>query len=336
MKRSDRRLNPRYFSLLSVVVLSLLLTEGGGNAADPSANYPSKPIEYVVYSAPGGGNAIFAQVVSDIVKNEKILSQPIVVVHKTGAGGGIAMAYVFERNSNPHIVFAVPSCAFIMTTLIEKLPYTLHKSFTPIVNMSADGNVLVVRSDSPFKTAEDIVAEAKKRPNELIQGGSSFTAPATMMGQYIQKRKGVKWKFISFKNEAEALLNILGGTVQFAFVTPELPLDYVRTGKMRVLLAGALNRYSQYRDVPTVKEAGMGEPLLIYRGIMGPPNMPDYAVKKLEAVFKKVANSDRFKKYGEDSMMQPAWMSSDEYRNHLMKEQAGWTERLSELGLLKK
>jgi putative tricarboxylic transport membrane protein len=240
-----------------------------------------------------------------------------------------------ERKSDPYIILGVASNVYINTTLVEKLPYKIN-SFTPIANMGADGSVFIVRSDSQFKTANDIIAEAKKRPKELLQGGSSFTAFGSMMGQSIQKLKGVQWSFVSFKSEAEALLNVLSGNVHFASTSPDVALDYVRTGKVRVLFSNSVNRYPQYKDIPTIKEVGLGDAVGTYRGVVGPPNMPAYAVKKLEAVFKKVMDNDRFKKFMADSMTLPAWMPSHEYGKLLEEENERLRVRLAELDLLKK
>ena len=80
----------------------------------------------------------------------------------------------------------------------------------------------------------------------------------------------------------------------------------------------------------------MGEPIMVYRGIAGPPHMPDYAVKKLAVAFEKALDSDQFKKFVDDSMMKFAWMPTDEYKKHLEREEGEWKERLKELILLKK
>jgi putative tricarboxylic transport membrane protein len=336
MKRDGRKSRIRGSLLMGLGIVSLMFFPAvGGKAAAPSADYPSRPIEYVVHSSPGGNNDIYARLVSDVFKKEKILSQPLVVLNKVGAGGGVAMGYVFEKKANPHVILNVSSGTHIVTTLRENVPYSI-KSFTPIVNMAVDGCVLVVRSDSPFKTVNDLIAEAKKRPKELNQGGSSFTGHTNMMAKSIQKVKGVRWNFISFKNEAEALINVLSGNVHFAFTGPDIALDHVRAGKARVLLTAAPNRYPSYKDAPTVKEAGLGETIMVYRGIAGPPQMPDYAVKKLAPAFKKAMDSDQFKKFVDDSMMQFSWMPTDEYKKHLERENDEWKERLKELDLLKK
>jgi len=306
-----------------------------GEAADPAADYPSKAIEYAVHSSPGGNSDRMSRLVSDIVKQEKILRQPLVVLNKPGAGGGAVMGYVFERKRNPYLIMNVPLGNFIGTTLLEKLPYDIN-SFTPIANMAIDGSVLAVRSNSPFKTVDDLIAEAKKKPKELIQGGSSFTSARSLTGKSMQKVKGVQWNFISFKTEAEALINVLSGNVHFAITSPGIVLDHVRAGRMRVLLADAPSRYPQFKDAPTIKETGMGEPLVIYHGILGSPLMPDYAVKKLETAFMKVTESDRFKKFREDEVLQPGWIPTAEYTKLLKEETDRLKALLSELNLLKK
>jgi putative tricarboxylic transport membrane protein len=337
MKREGRHLRSYDGLFLCVASFSLLfLMAMEGKAADLSADYPSRPIECVVHVPAGGTNDRLARMVSEIIQKEKILSQPLVVMNKVGGSGAVSFGYVFEKKGNPHLVLTVASSVLAGTPLLEKLPYN-YKSFTPIANMMADGSLLVVRSDSLFKSVDDIFAEARKRPKELIQGGASITSNENMLGRSMQKMKGVQWNFLSFAGgRNEALLNVLSGNVHFAFADPPFVLDHVSAGKLRVLLAVAKDRYPQFKDVPTVEEAGLGESFLQYRGFVGPPNMPDYAVKKLEAAFKKVMESDRFEKYIKEGLMEPAWMSSQEYGKFLEEESARWEGSLNELGLLKK
>jgi putative tricarboxylic transport membrane protein len=337
MIKYDRQLRLQDGLLLGMTIIFLLFIMAvDSQVAYPAADYPSRPIEYVVHTAPGSANYVAGSVMSDIIQREKILSQPLVIVHKPGSGGAVASAYLFEKKANPYVVMIVASSSFIITPLLEKLPYS-YKSFVPIANMFADGSVMVVRSDSPFKTINDIIAEAKKRPKELILGGGSFTSIGSMMGRSIQKLKGVQWNFISFQGgDIEAVLNTLSGTVHFAFANPSYVLDHVRAGKLRVVLTGFANRFPEFKDAPTMKEAGLGEPLVIYRGIVGPPNMPDFAETKLEAAFKKVMDNDRFKKYLSESMMQPLWLPSAAFGKLQDKENDQWKVRLTENGLLKK
>jgi tripartite-type tricarboxylate transporter receptor subunit TctC len=243
------------------------------------------------------------------------------------------MGYVFVKKGNPHVILNVPTTNFIGTTLTQNVPYNI-KSFTPIVNMAEQGSVLAVRKDSPFKTAKDLIAEAKKRPKQLIQGGTAISGQHSLMGRVMQKRMGVQWNFISFKTHPEALLNVLSGNVHFAFVNSMHVLDHVRAGKLAVILTCTNERDPRFPDVPTIKEAGMGDPVMAHRGVIGPPDMPDYAVKKLTVAFKTLLNNDRYQKFSED--METAWMTSVEYGKYLAKEHDQLEELYGELKLLKK
>jgi len=320
LRENDNPLRLQYLLLLCAAIFSLLLLRVvDGKAADPSAEYPSRPIEYAVHSSPGGNHDLFSRMVSDIVKQEKILSQPLVVLNKPGAGGGVVMGYVFERKGNPYLIMNTPISAFISTTHLSKFPFDI-RAFTPIAGTIIQAGFLVVKSDSPFKTINDLITEAKKRPKELIQGGSSYTAYTSLEGKVIQKVKRVQWNFISFKTEAEALINVLSGNVHFAITSPAVVVDHVRAGKVRILLTVAPNRYPEFKDAPTTEEAGIGEPIVSYHGILGPPNMPDYAVKKLEAAFRKVVEGQLFKKFSEDALFQITWRPAAEFKKLVDKE----------------
>jgi putative tricarboxylic transport membrane protein len=321
-----------FIGILAITfVLFLHLTANGANPAD---DYPNKPISYVTHSSPAGGPAIYGQLLDKIMKEEKILSQPMVVVFKPGSGAGAALGYVFEKKGNPYVILAVTSSTLLGTPLREKLPYT-YKSFTPICNFIADGSVLVVRKDSPLKTIDDLISEARKRPKQLTQAGASFGANDSLMGKAIQKVKGVQWEFISFPGDSEATLAVLSGNADFQFVNPYSIVEHVEAGNLRVLLNLAHSRYDAFKNVPTIKEAGLGDPITLYRGIAGPPDMPEYAVKKLEAAFKKATGSLQFKKYIDANMMQSLWLSSNEYGKFLDEESVRYKGWLDEVGLLK-
>lgn len=318
-----------------IVIVSLLFLTVSSNSVYSADKYPNRPIEFVTHQPPGGSYTQIARLMNKIMEEGKIIDQPLVVVNKTGGGAAKAIGYVFEKKGNPHVTLAVGSNSFLATPLREDVPYT-YKSFTPICNLIADGSVLVVRSDSPFKTIDDLIAEARKRPKQLNQSGSSFVSNESLMGKSIQKVKGVQWDYISFKGDGEATLAVLGGHADFQFVNPSDIVQHVKAGKLRVLLTGAPHRYEEFKDVPTIKEAGLGDPIILYRGIAGPPDMPDYTVKKLQDVFKKVSENPQFKKHLDTALMQPFYLSSKDYSKFLDEEYVRFKGWLGELGLLKK
>lgn len=324
----------RYYFLFSCfLVLSIMFVQSA-YCQDPGAKYPSRPIEYVTHVAPGGSMDIIGRVLAKAIEEKKIFDKRLVITYKRGSGGAVSYGYTLEKKGNPHLVLAVTSGSFTGTPVRNKLPYTF-RNFTPICNILSDGAVLVVRKDSPFKSVDDIIAEAKKRPKQLNQGGPSFTSNESMMGRFIQKNAGVEWNFISFSGDVEAIMNVLGGNVDFAFCNPYGIVEHVKAGKLRVLLTGAPSRYEAFPDVPTIKEVGLGEPITTLRGFVGPPDMPQYAQKKLEWGLKKAFESERFTKFRKDVIMQPLWVPASEQFALLEKTESTLKVFLEELGMLK-
>jgi len=336
MQRHDRQLRFRDGLVLCLATFFLLFVMAvSGQAAESADDYPSRPIEHAV-AVVGGKVDMFGRVIGEVLQKQKILSQPFVITYKPGTGGAKVMGYAFEKRGNPYITWGAGSSNALAMPLMQKLPFA-YTDFTYIANMSVDATVLVVKSDSPFKTIDDLIAAARKKPNSLIQSGGSYTGSDNLTGLSIQNVSGVKWKFMSCRGaDAEALLNVLSGSAHFTLANPARVLDYVRTGKMRVLVNASPIRYSEFNDVPTLKEAGLGEPFVVYRGIGGPPDMPEYAVKKLEAAFKKVSESARFKKYIADTMQLPYWLSTKDYNKMLANMNERYKVALEKLNLLKK
>lgn len=322
---------------LGAAALALLFGATQGRAADTAANYPSKPIELVVTVTPGNAADLIARLMADIIQKEGWLSQPIVVVNKPGSGGSVAMPYVFEKKGDAHVVMMAGSGAILNTPQRIEVPYN-YDSFVPIVNLAVDGEVFVVRADSPYKSIKDVFEAAKKAPETLIQGGGAYAGTDGMIYEILQKVSGAKWNFLSFKgSNPEALLNMMGGSVHMMTPNPNTILDYARTGKVRVLLTMAPERYKEFPDVPTMKELGYSDAIMEWRGFQGAPGMPDFAVKKIAEVFKKVYEHERFRKTVVDEMqMQLAYMDTPAYTKFLGEEYARWTEWLRAVDLLKK
>ncbi len=324
-----------------VILATLLLlpaagesqTKGRGGKGDAS-RYPWKTIEYVTHSNPGGPQNLIGHLIVEINQKEKILPQPIVVNLKPGGGMAKAFAYLLEKKGDAHIWAGLPHGLLLVTPLTAKLPYS-YRDFTPIANVAADGSVLVVSVKSPYKTIEDFIEAARKRPKELTQGGSSPTSNEAMMGRKMMKIRGVSWNFVSFKGELEAASNVIGGNIDCAFLNPTSVVDHVRAGNLRVLLAGTHQRYKEFPNAPTIKEAGLGDPDLTYRGFIGPPGMPDYAVKTLQGAARKILDSPIFQKYLDQSMMQAAWMDAVEYGKMLARESEVTRQQLIDAGALK-
>src|SRR5581483_3295718 len=144
-------------------------TPGGSGAASAStATQPTRPVEFVISTAPGGGSDIYARFMQGIIEKQKLSPQPVQPVNKEGGSGAVAFTYVFEKKGDMHYIMITLN-SFFTTIITQKLPYKAT-DFTPIANLALDPFFLWVNNDSPWKTAQDFVDAAKK--DSLVVAGT--------------------------------------------------------------------------------------------------------------------------------------------------------------------
>ena len=295
------------FRTCLMVFIGIVLGLAISTTAFCDSEWPTKRIEYVTHSQ-GTMNRI-GTLIAEIMREEKLLSQPMTINLKRGSGMAKAFSFLLTKRGSDHMVAGTTSNLILATPLKANLPYR-WTDFTMIANLCVDGSVIVVKAKGPYNSMDDIIDAALKNPNQLSMGVSSITSNESMMGKVMQQKKSAKWKIISFDTEAKAAMNVMGGNIDFAFLNPIEVNELVRAGELKVVLAASSKRYKAYPDAPTIGEAGLGKPQVSFRAVIGPPEMPDYAVRKMESVLQKVVKTDRFQKFLSDTMMQEDYMDA--------------------------
>ena len=135
---------------------------------------PTRTIELVVHSAPGGGSDLFARAIADMMQKEKILSRPMQVVNKTGGAGAVAVSYLAGKKGETHTIGLFTTAVMIASITQKEAQHTLQ-DLAPIVHLILEPSVAAVRADAPFKTMKDFVEAAKQKPGQLKQAGGVVT-----------------------------------------------------------------------------------------------------------------------------------------------------------------
>ncbi|MDZ4164879.1 MAG: tripartite tricarboxylate transporter substrate binding protein [Smithellaceae bacterium] len=298
------------------------------------AAYPEKPVELVTHSAPGGGSDIFSRHIIDMMVKEKILPVPLVVLNKSGGSGAVATAYVAMKKDDPYTIFATTTS--IYTTLVKGEVKVTLDDFTPIVALIQDPNILTVNAESPYKNVKEFIAEAKKKRKGLSMGLASLGASDQISAHRIEKETGVEFNVVSFKQGSEAFTALLGGHVDFGVGNPGETSGQIDAGKLRVLATLTDKRLPYMPKVPTLREEGVNVTFQQIRGIWGTKNMPKEVVKFWETAFRKLTQTESWKKYIEAEMVLGTYMGSADYKKFLEKELKSYEVELGALGLLKK
>lgn len=314
-----------------LIVFALLLAIGPGTARGA---YPEKPITLVVGSGPGAGSDTVCRVVAAAFKKHNLLPQPIVVENKVGGSHGVAMAYVAGKKKDPYYLLLTTSL-FILTPLQTKLPVS-YKDFTPIANLSFDEFVLMVNANSKFKTLKEVVDYARANPETVTMGGAHPGGAESINTYRFEQAAGIKFKYVAFSGGGDTQVALLGGHIDMASGNPGEVIELVRGNKVRVLAVIADKRLAAMPDVPTVKEQiGVEVTGGMWRGIVAPAGIPEDARKVLADAFLKYSQTEDYKKYHKDNMINEGFLDGPAFSKYLDGKNAAFTTELKAMGLLK-
>jgi putative tricarboxylic transport membrane protein len=269
---------------------------------------PSKSIEVVVHTGPGGGSDLFARAIAELLQKEKLVSQRLQVVNKSGGGSAVAMSYLAEKKAETHTIGFFTG-VWVTNPLTTAEANVTLKDLTPVARLVLEPAVIVVKADSPYKNLKDFIEAAKKSPNQLRQSGGSVTSRDNLVRLLIQKATGAQWTFISFPSGGERLSNLLGGHVQMMVIEPQEAGEQIRAGNLRVIASLTEKRLASLPEVPTIKEQGIDVPLIPQaRGLVAPPAAPREVVQYWEGVFDGFVKTATWKNYVEQNQFEDGYL----------------------------
>jgi tripartite-type tricarboxylate transporter receptor subunit TctC len=257
--------------------------------------FPTRPITIVAPFPPGGVADLTARPVAAAM--EKILKNPTGVVNKTGAAGAVGMQFVATSKPDGYtLLLALSSISIIPEAdkLFGRPPAFTVDQFEPIALISADPTILVVRAESPWKTAREFIEDARKRPGQISYSSSGVYGTLHMAMELLSHPAGVKLRHVPYAGAGPALTAILGGHVDALASGPAVVIPHIKAGKLRPLAGWGDQRVAALPDVPTFKELGYpGAEFYIWAGLFAPRGTPEPVLTRLrETVRAAVADPD--------------------------------------------
>jgi tripartite-type tricarboxylate transporter receptor subunit TctC len=256
--------------------------------------YPSKPVRYIIPTAPGGGADTVGRLIA--TKLAEHLGKPVVVDNRAGAGNILGTEMAAKADPDGYTLVFVSGSHF-MNPAIEKLPYDSVKSFTPIVKVGMANCSLVVHPTIPANTVQELIALAKQKPGQLIIGASGIGTTSHIGAELFKMMAGIDFKIVQFKGGGPSVTDLLGGHSTGLFGTLVQNLPHIKSGKLKLLATTGLKRSAILPDAPTVSESGLpGFELSQTYGILAPAGTPMPIVDRLNRELKEILNSDEVKK----------------------------------------
>lgn len=263
--------------------------------------WPSKPIRVLVPFPPGGGTDLIARETTQ--KVAAATGWTFVIDNKPGAGGNLGVDAAAKSPADGYtLVLGQTSNLAINPTLYAKLPYDPQKDLVPIVLVANAPLVMVTGVGTPYKTLADAVNAAKSKP-----GGINFASPgngtvAHLTSELFQKAAGIKTQHVPYKGAAQALTDVISGTVELYMSSVPTLIGQIKQGKLRALAVTSAKRVDDLPTVPTINESGYkGFDAGTWFGLLAPAGTPKDVVARLNAEFNKaLQNPELRKKLGDE------------------------------------
>jgi tripartite-type tricarboxylate transporter receptor subunit TctC len=241
-------------SILSALVLSMLGAVSTGTAL-AQANYPDKPVRFVVPYPPGGGTAVIARIVQD--RFQALLGQPIIIDNKGGAGGSVGSELAARAAPDGSTVLFTLSSHTINPAIYPKLSFDTIKDFESIGTVASLPQILVANPMVPASTVAELVALAKAKPELLAYASVGNGSPGHLAGELFKLRTGTQMTHIPYRGGGPAVTDVISGQVPLLWVSIPAAAQFVKTGKLKAFAVSTLKRSAAFPDVPTVQETGV-------------------------------------------------------------------------------
>jgi putative tricarboxylic transport membrane protein len=294
---------------------------------------PTRPVDVIVHTGPGGGNDVLARAIAAMAEKEKLLPVRMNVLNKPGGNGAVAAAALAERKDDPNTIGLITS-VWIAGPLTSAEAKITVNDLKPVAQLLLEPAVIAVRADSPFKSLKQFIDAAKASPGKLRQSGGSVTSRDNIIRLSLEHATGAKWAFVSFPGGGERLAALLGGHVDIMVIEPQEAGEQVRAGKLRVLAQLTEKRLAGYPDVPTLKEAGFdvkSTPQI--RAVVAPPQQPDAATRYWENFFARLHETASWKKYVADNQLQDDFAPGAKLRDTVKEIQSELREAYQRAGV---
>ncbi|MGZ5152842.1 MAG: Bug family tripartite tricarboxylate transporter substrate binding protein [Burkholderiales bacterium] len=311
-------------------LLSILLTLMAFPVA--AQTYPSKTVRIVVPFPAGGSTDVLARVVAENLN--KSHGQLLIVDNRPGATGTIGGASVASSTPDGYTLIMHSVSTYIAGFMYRKVSYDAAKAFAPIINLSVNPFILVSASSLPVKNVKELIALARRRPNEVTYGTVGMGSGSHLVAEMFNAAAGIKTVAVAYKGSAPAMVALASGEVGFAVNNILDTRTFVNQGKMRALAVTGTKRSAAMPDVSTLLESGIQVEANLWTGLFAPAATPKAIVNKLNEDIARIVDTPQMKEWllnslgGEFTPNTP-----DQFGAFLATDTAQWQKVVKQIGL---
>jgi tripartite-type tricarboxylate transporter receptor subunit TctC len=301
-------------------------------SACPQA-YPVKPIRLIVTAAPGSVSDIRGRWVSE--RLNAALGKPIVVDNRSGAGGNIGMEVAAKSPKDGYTLVIVHQGTLALNPHIYARPgYDPIADFAPITRFVVGPLLLAVHPGMAAKTTGELIELVKKKPGQFSYGSPGIGTPPHLAAELFKRMAKIDAMHVPYKGGAAALLDLVGGRVNYTFDGLVLQAPHVKAGKIRALAVTGTKRVPMLPEVPTVAESGLPQyEYLSWMGLAAPAGTPREIVAQLNAVMAKILKTPEARDWFVEQGGEPIADTPEEFAGFISREHARWGPIIRDAGI---
>ena len=295
--------------------------------------FPSKPLTLIVPFPPGGLADIVARPVAEALGRE--LGQPVVIENKPGAGGGIGMGAAAKARPDGHtLLMALSSLTVIpeADALVGRAPLFALSDLRAIARYTADPTVLVVRADAPWKSVQEFVEDARKRPGAIPYGSSGNYGTMHVPMEILAQTAGVSFNHIPFTGAAPAVVALLGGQIDAVSSGPATVLQHIKAGKLRALAHWGQGRLDALPEVPSLKDAGFQAEYAQWSGLFIPSATPEPVAQRLRVAARVAAQDAKVREVIQNAGSPILYPDSAEFEKYVQADARRMSDVVRRIG----
>ncbi|MGJ4902170.1 Bug family tripartite tricarboxylate transporter substrate binding protein [Bradyrhizobium sp. HKCCYLS2058] len=296
-----------------------------------AADYPTRPVRFVVGYPPGGATDILARLIGQ--RLSETLGQQFIVENKPGAGNNIGTDAVVNAAADGYTVLLVNPANYINASLYTNLKFNFVRDIAPVASFNRVPNVMTVNKDIEAKTVAEFIAYLKANPGKVNMASSGNGTSVHLSGEMFMAMTGTKMQHVPYRGAAPAITDMLGGQVQVIFDNMPSIIQHIRSGSLRALGVTTQQRSPQLPDVQAVAETVPGYEASALFGIGAPKNTPKEIIEKLNKQVNTILAEPEIKTRLVDLGGEPLIQSPEQFGAQIVAETEKWKKVVEFAGL---
>jgi tripartite-type tricarboxylate transporter receptor subunit TctC len=302
------------------------------SASGTRAEYPERPIRYIVPSAPGGGADISARLLTAELASQ--LNQQFVIDNRPSSGGLIGIQLLMQARPDGYTLgYGNMVYLAINPTLVPNLGYDPERDLTLIGQFTTNQNILAVRTGLPVKSVQDLIAYARANPDKLSFASSGNGTTLHLSGELFKQMTGTRMVHVPYKAVSQALADMVAGQIDVIFDNQPSVGPFVSAGRLRALAVTGPKRSTVFPDLPRLHEAGVpGYEITTWTAMIGPKGLPKAIVSKLNGGIQRACESSRVQATFKTQGQSCATGSMEQFVQFVKSERVKWGDIVRKSG----